>query len=264
MDDFSLWVICRQVSQSWRAEAERTFAKIRLCKLSITTIALKRFETDTGEKRYGCKTYFRPLLRLDADGTQAVWQVKFLDKMPSLQDSTESHIPDSLRRKALINSDLDYKQRLLDRSAYAQEFSLAPYCNDIPLPGVRFNIEQREVSFDWKAFMNEFFGPYAHAQHLAGTYKDCETEASEHLRPILSSSGSWDTSFWSYKHENFVQAYVARLQRRHEKAGLEFDLKPEMPEAIGGKPSLGDHFRQHIYRIWHRHRKMLLVAFRHN
>ena len=258
LDDFSLWVICRQVSSSWRIEAERTFAKTRLGKLSIEIAYPYQFDWNGAKKKITCTAHIKSLLRFDEDSTRATFQIEFSETRLDFQ--LEPHIVDLPRRGAIMNSVLDYKERLQYRYICRQQCILGSYCNDIPLPDADICLEKMEISFEWKTYINEFFAPYAHAQHIAKTWLDCGTKTRRYADTMRDRDHSEPTPeglegplpYWLYKHQNFVQACVAQVGRRHRKTGINIDLEDERQK----QPLRGC-----IFQIWFRHKAALCDAF---
>lgn len=180
----------------------------------------------------------------------------------------ESHVVDSLRRKAVLNSAVDYKKRLREFVACRQKCMLGSYCNDVPLPEAELDLDKGEISFEEKPYVNEFFVPYAHAQYLAQTRMDCEAEARAYGDTMLdympSLSGRTERldlvgplPFWLFKQKNFVQAYTLQVRRHCKQLGLDVDFEASLPGNHRESP-----FRDHISRLWYHHRRALHDAIR--
>jgi hypothetical protein len=245
VDNLHLWVVCRQVSKALRSEAEREFAKHRFKNLHI--------HWDSAEPRaYLSKpagyTFFastKHLLSISPDGLRATFSVSMVYQKPACTYQNVHPDPKmdikSVHKcvhKLLSNFDDDFGLRLGQSPELSQVCQLGPYFCDAPIPKLEFELAGGKISFEWKSFLNGFFGVYAHAQdmarHMHCTELDDTAAEDELLQRFYgrknitwSDRQSWVRSYGSGLALGCLQdAYVKRLARFHEAIGV--DLKPNL------------------------------------
>ncbi|GME65408.1 hypothetical protein GTA08_BOTSDO02129 [Neofusicoccum parvum] len=157
----SLWLSCRRVSRLVRAATEEAFlarhlrprTRVRFGDLGVTV------------DRRGRRAYLALALRfarLSKDRARAV----FADATP------EERLRDRGVYDALLARWRD-AMRLYQGDGNGCRNDLPPYTvavrqivNDTELPGLEIDYERREISFDWRAMFDMFFGEEQHAMNL--------------------------------------------------------------------------------------------------
>ncbi|KAE8844416.1 hypothetical protein PTNB85_02681 [Pyrenophora teres f. teres] len=245
-DDYTLWVTCRQVSRDIRAEAEREFAKARLPHLNL----IWTFDSDVTRRlygRYGDKT--DELQCFIDDGMRAQFRLFTENERPRtgytfkqvMEDLTET--PDS--------GELGYLTNILSESVVMQTATLGHYANDIYIPGLIFDFEERTLAFEWKAFLDNFYKDttYVNAQKQTKTpVRDRAKESLESLHDRIEKQNkifanfldplkfagkdpfydvSWESWLDGFDIEDdylMTAARVERLRCAYSRAGLTLDL----------------------------------------
>jgi hypothetical protein len=170
-DDFTLWVVCRNVCKTLRCEAERIVAKSRLPKLYFKWKAHLGFINYNDHRYiYICTAKAHRLARISHDGNRAYFDIGLKCCLYDQQrlygedgmDLLVEPWTDELRErvgKSLVSTDL---HRLEVRSE--RGVSLGVTANDIEILGLEIDLDTKQVSFPWKKFMSDFFADEAYVR----------------------------------------------------------------------------------------------------
>jgi len=171
VDDFELWVVCRQVSSMLRAEAEREFATRRLSDLDLRWESFITAESVGGTTRliaFVRTSLYRKLkrfsegnCRVHLDLTIRCWDVdsgKFQGCEPLDNPLVRTKIIDTLRLSSL--------DRIQSRDYACQTVSLHARTNPIEVPAMEIDLDAKEISFDWKEALNRFFAGGAYVRRM--------------------------------------------------------------------------------------------------
>ncbi|EFQ90270.1 hypothetical protein P3342_002338 [Pyrenophora teres f. teres] len=158
-----------------------------------------------------------------------------------MEDLTET--PDS--------GELGYLTNILSESVVMQTATLGHYANDIYIPGLIFDFEERTLAFEWKAFLDNFYKDttYVNAQKQTKTpVRDRAKESLESLHDRIEKQNkifanfldplkfagkdpfydvSWESWLDGFDIEDdylMTAARVERLRCAYSRAGLTLDL----------------------------------------
>ncbi|KAF1848862.1 uncharacterized protein K460DRAFT_81747 [Cucurbitaria berberidis CBS 394.84] len=251
IDDFTLWVICRQVSPVLKAEAEREFVKTHLPNLRMkwhvkSWITFGEPFAELGF--HGGEVEQKEFLGLSEDRQRvkfsAVIHCEGYSCNAQLKEDQERFYSNSKATmlKASRYSNLDFRFRF-DEDIYAsaadpimaQTCRLGSYVNDLEIPSLEIDFHSGSFSFDWKAFLNDFYYDYYYVQrrlrdlstsHEAPTLTYVE-RANNHLtkqfagrtKLSLRSQDFGMNNFGSEEDALFLEAYVKRLKKSHQTVG---------------------------------------------
>lgn len=255
VDEVDLWVTCRQVSRTLRAEAEREFAKNRLQHMEIFIRAHACLTLSGDEQLVSGEALIKGLLHLSADGAHATYRLTSTDRgRVSMSSPLRKYICGWLRRQALANSDLHLCRRLYSddgegiqrRICTIQKVRIGKHISEALLIGAQIHDDKEQVSFEWKPFLNHLFGWLAHAARLqptttrlVGTSADKSIPIARYMgstrpdgkRQILTLGKAYElrrllcrTYGLEDNLDYLQQAYIERLRRAHLAAGVVFVL----------------------------------------
>ncbi|KAH7082602.1 hypothetical protein BKA63DRAFT_501311 [Paraphoma chrysanthemicola] len=253
MDDFTLWIVFRQISRTIRPEAEREFATNRLPNLQITySCQLKSIAP--WHLTYECSTNGPTrLIGLSPDGTRARFRVATVNNVrkksdlylaPTAQDLAQtSKLASAAISQALQNADIDFASSTISDDHVQSSAVLGFYASDNAFPGCQVDLENLECSFEWRSFLDSFYGDYAHVGKVLcpwdpfNTVLDMPETAEEELLKNLPWHGTLYQDQWVSTHgalldAQFVRAYTERLKRVVEKLGGDFVLSVGRLEAV--------------------------------
>lgn len=184
-DDFTLWVVYRQVSKLVRSEAEREFARTRLPELRInltcsakipglryTSKSIPLFPSSTVQRKRDENGSMRvdQGVCLGEDGQQA--RLKLDVHFPFEADDVASRYmepsdgdllqatADNALKRALEDTDID-----IERKTYVST-TLGSYTNNNPLFISKMDVRSNECFIDFKSFLCAFYGDYARVGRL--------------------------------------------------------------------------------------------------
>lgn len=237
VDDLTLWSSCRRVSRAFRAEAERLFMTERLQKLHIRWDGSGSMRAHGEEVLY---TFFATTKALQPiDSLRATFSVnmQYRSQDPSLAAIGIHRIiellpPYPVIHPILSNSDRTFAARLGKTPSRSQVCQLGPYFSDVPLSNIEINPYGKKVSFDWKRFLDSFYGVWAEARDLAHkknfNYLDPGAAEEALLRKFsgrktisLHEREVWVRSYGiAAGCGAFEEAYVRRLLRFHTHEGI--------------------------------------------
>ena len=237
MDDFSLWVPCRQVSRMLRSEAEYEFTKTRLSSLKLLWRSSMIIDDEGTKYKYTSYGNFDDELTefrgLEDGGTRARFKVIPKYNIQTLGGLDTDKEPDHLKLQsavlqALRDADLNFQ---VNRNYVAPTDNTAVlgfFSNNNPLPALEIDLRANECSFEWKSFLDVFYGDYAYVgkitqPHTAFKAVVGRTEAAERefLRGCSLFKQHWVPSYGRLENSLFERAYMARLKRVGRRAGIE-------------------------------------------
>ena len=149
-DDFTLWVVCRRVSRTIRAEAEREFARERLSHLRFvikTWIYHDDLECDE-TRRFWAAVQLQNL-RAFTEGDRAIFKAYSLIKIEGYELSDSAL--DALLCEGISKTRIDGPS---GRMPACREFTLSPYINMVPLNGVQVDRKAETLSIGGKTFLD--------------------------------------------------------------------------------------------------------------
>jgi hypothetical protein len=257
--------MCRQVSRLLRTEAERQFAQDRLKHISLGWCfdqeldcplpedVQRAFDLNSTQIRgitytgdFTCKS-----LLSFSDGGSCVTFKGDLSGMNQANMRTCNQGPQmwlvplvrDFVQKALGYSDLDAHLRFNVKGVapMRQYCQIGRLFNDAECPGLTLDPIHQTISFEWKPFLNSFFGDYAYVWHRLRRTKTgreaTEVILADDAEPIFNQTFEEDTpqlndkiSDWGYDFGNeyeplYIEAYVERLRNSHAKAGQPLQLR---------------------------------------
>jgi hypothetical protein len=217
------------VSRTFRAEAEREFALTRLSELKLS------WEYD-GELRlmsrvfdFECKIRMKEFLCLLGNGQQAKFRFDVTSKLFDISDSNEvardrpwgcSIVRDNIL-ELLRYRDFSNASRHQPISIYTAQ--LGHHVNDIPPEDMTVDLDNQTLSFQWKAFLNNFFKDAAYfrkhkqdtppieylvEQTLSEIYRGDDIESM--AKDILGAG--WVMEFGKEDDIYFEEAYLHRIR----------------------------------------------------
>ncbi|RYZ75169.1 MAG: hypothetical protein EOP06_32795 [Proteobacteria bacterium] len=71
-----------------------------------------------------------------------------------------------LGNRALRNADVDFNSTMREEEFTASSATLGFYANNNPFPGMHVDLAANECSFQWKSFLDGFYGDYAYVGKL--------------------------------------------------------------------------------------------------
>jgi hypothetical protein len=241
-DDFTLWVSCRQVTRMLRAEAEREFARTRLCKLRFKWDYSHDFshrdqllwceDTATGGTLVGISDDFTTATyNFDISSFWYTHDFEFVEEDPSWSPSSTKQTISNI----LHASDKDLQHRLR-RSAESlvrhvtYECELNAIVNDVEIPGLAVSLDAGTMSFPWKAFLDKFFADTAYVlrryPNHTHDYQDFDTSLEgmcANFGADNDRSDSWVEDFGAESDEHFVHAYMERIERARRRSAINID-----------------------------------------
>lgn len=222
VDDFTLWVVCRQLSHVLRTEAEREFALVRLKRLKIYWDVKGEYTLNGTE--IPC-TLFAMTTKFDSASTARRHGKLVLRSSAPLRRTVGE---DSTREithflaKLFANSDLHFQARFSPTKQVAQVCQIGPYFIDAPYSDGCIS-----------TLLDLAFSPFHYAQKKQNYQPNIEDDAEKDL---LKRFGHEESVKWSERdvwvskygagieHELFVEGYLARLRCAHAKANVPFNL----------------------------------------
>ncbi|KAH7093707.1 hypothetical protein FB567DRAFT_178632 [Paraphoma chrysanthemicola] len=251
MDDFTLWIVFRQISRTLRQEAEREFATNRLPNLQIT-YSCQLMSTTASNLTYNCSTNGTTrLIGLSPDGTRARFRVATVNNVckkselylePTAEEIAQtSRLASATISQALQNADIRFA--LNNFSEVQSSAVLGFYANDNGVPGCQVDLENLECSFEWKPFFDAFYGDYAYVGKVLRPWDpfnaliEMPGTAEIDLLKNLPWHGTRFQDQWISTHgalldAPFVRAYTERLKRVMGNIGGEFVLSVSRLEAV--------------------------------
>jgi hypothetical protein len=124
LDDFTVWMRCRNVSKMWRAEAESEFARTRLSQL-----------------------YFKREFCLDSENDCVIDDD---DDKGTYVEPWVPELTESIRKQL---TDFDH----LDEECDPTNLFIGDYVNDIDILGLEIDFDNHRISFLWTSFLSAFF-----------------------------------------------------------------------------------------------------------
>ncbi|KAI4712395.1 hypothetical protein J4E89_002662 [Alternaria sp. Ai002NY15] len=249
-DEYTLWVICRQVSRTFRAEAEREFAKTRLPQLRINWASMGEIMHENRLHEFDCNVEDLEFQGLTEDGLRAQFTAAFEYELRNLEGRPEyvRTLYDRTQYKPLLEKTfaelipfryLDFKKRV-DRQYWTRQMALiGGYVSNAQLTEVSIDLDNKTIAFDWKTFLNDFFQltTYVRARRQTqGTVSDLAKQAFEAFRlqkspytktrldTLRLERKSWVHVYGEEDDDCHTEGYFRRLQSAHSEAGLDFDL----------------------------------------
>lgn len=249
-DEYTLWVICRQVSRTFRAEAEREFAKTRLPQLRINWASMGEIMHENRLHEFDCNVEDLEFQGLTEDGLRAQFTAAFEYELRNLEGRPEyvRTLYDRTQYKPLLEKTfaelipfryLDFKKRV-DRQYWTRQMALiGGYVSNAQLTEVSIDLDNKTIAFDWKTFLNDFFQltTYVRARRQTqGTVSDLAKQAFEAFRlqkspytktrldTLRLERKSWEHVYGEEDDDCHTEGYFRRLQSAHSEAGLDFDL----------------------------------------
>ncbi|KAF2832508.1 hypothetical protein CC86DRAFT_90526 [Ophiobolus disseminans] len=245
MDDFSLWVPCRQVSRMLRTEAEYAFARTRLPQLEIEWACTVKFWDRHVRRKY---MYYGNLdntgtefLGLDASGTRECFHVPISYRVTDMSDEQIPLVPnhDELKErvmKALRNAEVNFASGLRSDAPAEMISTLSPFSNNNLMPGLDHGVN--ECSFDWKAFLNGFYADYAHVGKMTQPLAPFQAvlQRINAAERVFTLASNWIPDYGRLEDSLFKRAYMTRLERAakvaRSAAGVSARALPEVNEWV--------------------------------
>lgn len=244
-DDYTLWVICRQVSQTFRAEAEHEFVLKRLSTLDISWLARGRAQHQDRLLYYHCRVLSIQFQNLIEDSARAQFSAQFQfnfhhDDIP-IDDHEWIHCDccKDIVVGLMAFRDLDFEERSGERYHASQTATLGSYCNEAELPGLMVDTVRKTFAFDWKAFLNDFFRITTYVEtrnQVKDRVRDRAEQSLNNLRHPPNSDDDtssvsvfeywckWPDTFEEEDDDRCTEAYFRRMQSVRNKAGFPLDL----------------------------------------
>jgi len=250
--DLELWITCRQVSRTLRKEAEREFGSARLPKLQLIWDLrsngwhedVEYFFTSRIKLQQGAAQ--PPQLNHDGSRVHLQLELKMVYFAPNsggLVSPTPTGISTArgLAKEATWRSFQDANGGPVPGSQSAVSNTpismIGNYTNDTPLPALAVNADASECSFDWKSFLDAFYGQYVHVGKqlrpqnpvlaILDKFEQASADITNHylgFDPVSTLQTRYLCSFNHLEDGLFQRAYIARLKRAHERGGLKFTL----------------------------------------
>ena len=235
VDEIDLWFTCRQVSRLLRSEAEREMTAHRLQKLNFRSHFHAKIELH-GEITHVLGIIMNPKLEnISKDKPRVLYkfQVAFAPDLVTAQAEEELLGMIKYRLDEFKISDLDFVERD-SRGMSGRQTHIDNFMNKIEIPGLEIDAAAKELSFEWRPFLDQFFAEEAYVRHMRPRSALTEDERLENAERTLRKEGKDFTSrnFGRLLAENeladreiWERAYGLRLKRAFRNAGLVLDVE---------------------------------------
>jgi hypothetical protein len=254
VDGLTLWVSCRQVSKMLRSEAEPEFAQTRLPHLQIQWIACVLF--DHADSRYDYMSCVSEagveemkFMGLEDGGRRVRLRVPVGGDIVKLfgKDKTDfvrlsgndktCKPPDTFWlqdevAQALERADVNFSSALKRSGPTVIMSTLGPFANNNPLPAAKLDLEAKECSFEWKPFLDAFYGDFVSVGKLARPHapvqavlmgieaaeQDFKRQQLDQASPKGEWIESWINKYGELEDSALASVMAARILRAWSKA----------------------------------------------
>jgi hypothetical protein len=238
LDDFTVWMRCRNVSKMWRAEAESEFARTRLLHLYFKREFCLDSENDCvidsvlkGRPYMGwCKTV--RMTNVPTKSERVSFDVRFKYRLYDAEEDRDVDIDDDDDKGTYVEpwvpeltesirkqlTDFDH----LDEERDPTNVFIGDYANDIDILGLEIDFDNHRISFLWTSFLSAFFQDedYVRRQRKALGFCHAEYPLLVQLRDIRALPGKdifkrWfvgeDSPATELDTELYKQAFAIRI-----------------------------------------------------